>query len=102
MHQYNTRANHQFKMDQLEQENHEPIEEVARLTNLMESLMTSQSQATLVPATLQQRTIISEITSTLVSVAPANQPVQSMSVGFPWGMPQNYVPRVMLLPLLLY
>lgn len=54
MHQYNTRANHQHKMDQLEQENSELKEEVSRLTTLMESLITAQSRAAQAPVTPQQ------------------------------------------------
>lgn len=50
-HQYSTLANHQHKMDRLEQENCELKEEVVRLINLMESLIASQSQADPTPTT---------------------------------------------------
>ena len=59
-------------MDQLEQENCELEEEVSRLTTIIEYFITTQSQAAQVPATPQQQTFISEITSTPVSVAPVN------------------------------
>lgn len=59
----------------------------------MESLIITQSQAAQVPVTPQQWTVISEITLTTVSVAPAKQPAHSMPAGFHWGMPQNFIPK---------
>lgn len=59
----------------------------------MESLIATQSQTAPTPATPQQRTIISEITSTPVFVAPVNQPSHSIPSIFPWGMPLNHVPE---------
>lgn len=59
----------------------------------MESLIAAQSQAAPTLATPQQRTFISKIISTLVSVVPASQPAQSMPAKFPWGMPLNHVPE---------
>ena len=83
-------------MDQLQQENRELREEVStlkdsleRLTAMMESMVAAQNQPP-PPPPLQtpiQRTVISEIVSTPISVAPVvSVPQYSMPAGFPWGM----------------
>lgn len=46
------------------------------------------------PATPPQRTVISEVISTPVHVIPASQYASAMPVGFPWGMPNNFMPKV--------
>lgn len=90
-HQYDTRANGQRRMDHLEQENWELKEEIARLTALMEYVIATQNQPTSTPATPQQRTDISEIVSTPMSVVPASQSAPAMPAGFPWRMPPNFM-----------
>ena len=42
-HRYNTRANHQKIMENLEQENKELKDEIAHLTAMMESVLAAQS-----------------------------------------------------------
>lgn len=83
-------------MEQLEQENHELREEVNslkrnldRLTTMKETLMDAQNQP---PPKPIQRTMISEVVSMPISMAPVNAPQYQMHPNFPWGMPQNYVP----------
>lgn len=60
---------------------------------LLWNLIATQSQAAPISATPQQRTVIFEISLTLVFVALVNQPAYSILVGFPWGMPKFYVPE---------
>lgn len=59
----------------------------------MESFIAAQNPPTPTPATPPQRTIISKIIATPVSVVPTSQPAQAMRVGFPWGMPLRFVPE---------
>lgn len=94
-HRYNSRVSNQKMMEQLEQENQEHREEVAslkgnlkRLTTMMETLVAAQNQPPLEPI---QRTVISEVVSTPISVAPVSAPQYQMHPNFPWGMPPNYV-----------
>ena len=91
-HRYYTRANSSRLMDHLEQENRKLKEEVARLTALMESFLAAQSQSSPTPSTPPQRTVISEIVTSIVPAATAHF-ASSMPVGFPWGMPPNFVPE---------
>lgn len=59
-HHYYTRANRQRRMEHLEQENRQLKDEIARLTTLVESVITAQNQPSLHPATPPpQRTVIS-------------------------------------------
>ena len=100
-HRYCTRANQKRKMDQLKQENRELREEVStlkdsleRLSAMMESLVAAQNQPPSPPPSPVQRTIISEIVSVPVSVAPAaSVPQHSMPPDFPWSMLLNFVPE---------
>ncbi|XP_050896377.1 uncharacterized protein LOC127103140 [Lathyrus oleraceus] len=85
-------------MDRLEQENHKIREEVntlrdnsGKLTAMMETLVTAQNQPPPSPQTLLQTTVISEIVSTPISVAPVSAPQHRMPPGFPWGMPPNFL-----------
>ncbi|KAI5439317.1 hypothetical protein KIW84_024914 [Lathyrus oleraceus] len=88
-HRYNTRANHSRVMEHLEQENRD-LEEIARLTAMMESVLAAQSQFSLTPATPPHRTVISEVvTSTIPAIAAHFAP--AMPSGFPWGMPPNFL-----------
>ena len=81
-------------MEHLKQENIELNIEIARLTTLMESVITTQNQPSLPPITPPpQRTVISKIASTSVFVVAANQSTLAMPVGFPWGMPPKFVPE---------
>lgn len=82
-------------MEQLEHENHELMEEVnslksnlERLKTMMETLVAAQNQPPLEPI---QRTVISEVVSMPISMAPANAPRYQMHPNFPWGIPPNYV-----------
>ena len=77
-------------MDQLEQENRELKEEVARLGALMEQLLAAQNQ----PATPVQRTVISEIVTPTVPAASAHFASHAMPAGFPWGMPPGFMPDI--------
>ncbi|KAI5402209.1 hypothetical protein KIW84_050002 [Lathyrus oleraceus] len=90
-HWYYTRANSSRLMDHLEQENCELKEEVARLSALMESFLAAQSQSSPTPSTPPQRTVISEIVSSTVPAASAHFAPAAMPVGFPWGMPPNFM-----------
>ncbi|XP_050915376.1 uncharacterized protein LOC127130403 [Lathyrus oleraceus] len=93
-HHYVTRANHQRRMDHLEQEKQELKEEVPRLTALMESVIAAQNQPSPTPATPHQRTVISEVVSTSVPVIPSIQSTPAMRTRFPWGMPPNFMLEV--------
>ncbi|KAI5407860.1 hypothetical protein KIW84_053917 [Lathyrus oleraceus] len=90
---YYTRANTSRLMDHLEQENRELKEEVARLSALMESFLAAQSQSSPPPATPPQRTIISEIVSSVVPAASAHF-ATAMPSGFPWGVPPSFMPDI--------
>ena len=84
-------------MDNLEQENHELREEVsalkagmANLTALMESLVVAQNQ----PPSFQpqQIKVTTEAPTVPVSAIPAV--VQNrMPQGYPWEMPENFMPE---------
>ena len=87
-------------MDRLEQENYELREEMTtlwdgyeRLTSMMGALVDAQYQPPPPPLTLLQRTVISEIVSTPVSMPPISAPHHYMPSGFPWGMPPNFAPE---------
>lgn len=87
-------------MDQLEQENQELREEVntlketmERLSNMMEALVAAQNQPSSNSQETIQRTVISEIVSTLVSVAPLSALQYHMPSCFPWGIAPNYMPE---------
>lgn len=82
-------------MSQLEQENQELRGEVNALKEslerpftIMEVLLAAQNQLS---PTLTQRTVILEVVSTPISVAPVSAPQIQMPSVFPWGMPPNYV-----------
>jgi hypothetical protein len=81
-------------MDQLEQENRELKEEVARLGALMEQLLAAQNQPAQPPATPVQRTVISEIVAPTVPAASAHFVPHAMPAGFPWGMPPGFMPDI--------
>ncbi|KAI5424617.1 hypothetical protein KIW84_030703 [Lathyrus oleraceus] len=81
-------------MDQLEQENRELKEEVARLGALMEQLVAAQNQPAQQPATPVQRTVISEVVASTVPAASAPYMPNAMPVGFPWGMPPGFMPDI--------
>lgn len=77
-HRYNTRASSQKRMEQLEYENQDLREDVTslksnleRLTTMMETLVAAQNQPSLETI---QRTVISEVVSMPISVAPVNAP----------------------------
>ncbi|KAI5383322.1 hypothetical protein KIW84_070650 [Lathyrus oleraceus] len=96
-HRYYTRANSARVMDQLEQENRDLKEEVARLSALMEQFFAAQnqpSQPSLPPATPPQRTVTSEVASSTVPAASAHFMPNAMPVGFPWGMPPGFMPDI--------
>ena len=85
-------------MDQLEQENQELQEEVntlkvswERFSNMVEALVAAQNQSSPNSQETIQRTMISKIVSTLVSVAPLSAPQYHMPSDFPWGMPHPMV-----------
>ncbi|KAI5440834.1 hypothetical protein KIW84_010337 [Lathyrus oleraceus] len=92
-HRYYTRANSARVMDQLEQENRELKEEVARLSALMEQFLASQNKPSPPPATPPQRTVISEVVASTVPAANAHF-MPAMPVGFPWGMPLGFMPDI--------
>ncbi|KAK2448950.1 hypothetical protein QL285_008189 [Trifolium repens] len=85
-------------MEAIEQENTELREEITtlradmeRLNALVDSLVVAQNQP-LTPRPLNtkaQTTVISEIVTTPVSVAPVNTLQYTMPEGYPWGMPYN-------------
>jgi hypothetical protein len=81
-------------MDALEQENTELHGEVTtlkvemeKLTTMVTSLVVAQNH----PPPLPQATVISEITSTLISVVPISAPHHTTPEGYPWGMPLNII-----------
>lgn len=57
---------------------------------MMETLVAAQNQPSLDTI---QRTVISKVVSTPISVAPVNAPQYQMHPNFPWGMPPNYTPE---------
>ncbi|XP_050897015.1 uncharacterized protein LOC127103815 [Lathyrus oleraceus] len=59
----------------------------------MEALVASQNQPPPPPQTPLQRTVIFEIASKPISMAPVNSPQHHMPTSFPWGMPPNFVPE---------
>ena len=59
---------------------------------MKETLVVAQNQPP-PPLTPLQRTVISKIVSTPISVAPVNAPQHHMPFGFPLGMPSNFVPE---------
>ena len=63
-------------------------EEVERLTSLVSSLATAQSQQA--TSSSQNQAAISEITTTPVSTVAVSSPLFSMPEGYPWGMPFNF------------
>src|SRR4051812_39379118 len=75
-HRYNTRANCKKKMEGLEQENRELREEVVTLRSGM-----------------GQTTVISEIAATTIPAIPVGATQQRMPNGYPWGMPEGYLPE---------
>ena len=79
-------------MEHLEQENRDLKEEIVRLTTMMESFLAAQSQASPTPATPPARTVISEVVTSTVPAATAHF-APNLPVGFPWGMPPNFVPE---------
>ena len=79
-------------MEQLEQENRELKEEVARLGALMEQLLAAQNQPAPTPATPAQRTVISEVATSTVPVS--THAPNAMPPGFPWGMPPGFMPDI--------
>ncbi|KAI5389332.1 hypothetical protein KIW84_074831 [Lathyrus oleraceus] len=81
-------------MDQLEQENRELKEEVARLSALMEQFIAAQNQPSPPPATPPQRTVISEVVSSTVPAASAHF-MPAMPAGFLWGMPPGFMPDIL-------
>ncbi|KAI5446420.1 hypothetical protein KIW84_014304 [Lathyrus oleraceus] len=81
-------------MDQLEQENRELRDEVARLGALMEQLLAAQNQPALPPATPVQRTVISEVATSAVPAASVPYMPNAMPAGFPWGMPPGFMPDI--------
>src|ERR1051325_5719264 len=92
---YNTRSKRRKIMEGFEQENvelHSTVttlqEEVERLTSLVSSLATTQSQQATLSS--QNQATISEITTTPVSTVVASSPLFSMPEGYPWGMPFNF------------
>jgi len=92
-HRYYTRANSARVMDQLEQENRELKEEVARLSALMEQFLSAQNQPSQSPATPPQREVISEVVSSTVPAANTHFAPTAMPVEFPRGMPRNFMPE---------
>ena len=60
---------------------------------MMEALVDAQNQPPPSPQTPVQRTVISEIISTPISVAPVSALYHHMPIGFPLGMPPNFVPK---------
>ena len=60
----------------------------------MEFVIAAQNQSSPTPITpLPQRTVISEVATSIVPVAAASQSIPSIPVGFPWGMPPNFMPE---------
>ncbi|KAI5444883.1 hypothetical protein KIW84_013237 [Lathyrus oleraceus] len=83
-------------MDHSEQENRELKEEVARLTALMESFLAAQSQSSPTPSTPPQRTVISEVVTSIVPAATAHF-APSMPAGPVMSVPppvMHTLPRV--------
>jgi hypothetical protein len=74
---------------------------------MMETLVAVQNHPS--PETIQT-TVISEVKSTPISVAPVNAPQYQMHPKFPWGMPPNYtlggyrpqVPEAPVVPAVMY
>ncbi|KAI5409668.1 hypothetical protein KIW84_055203 [Lathyrus oleraceus] len=93
-HWYYTRANSARVMDQLEQENRELKEEVARLSALMEQFLSAQNQPSPPPATPPQRTVISEVVAPTVPASSAHFMPNAMPAGFPCGMPPGFMPDI--------
>lgn len=92
-HRYNTRANHLRIMEHLEKENRELKDDISRLTSMMESVLAAQSQSSPAPVTPPpQRTVISEVDTSIMPAATAHF-APAMPVGFPWGMPPNFMPE---------
>ena len=58
-----------------------------RLTTIMETLVAAQNHPSLETI---QRTVILEVVSMPISVAPVNAPQYQMHPNFPWGIPPNY------------
>ena len=80
-------------MEHLEQVNRDLKNDIVHLTSMMESVLAAQSQSSPTPATPPpQRTVISEVdTSTVPATTTHFAP--AMLVGFPWGMPPNFMPE---------
>ncbi|XP_050916729.1 uncharacterized protein LOC127131881 [Lathyrus oleraceus] len=57
---------------------------------MMEMLVVAQNQP---PPETIQRTVISEVVCTPISVTPINSPQYQMHTNFPWGIPPNYIPE---------
>jgi hypothetical protein len=79
-------------MEHLEQENMDLKEEIARLTSMMESVLAAQSQASPIPTTPPARTVIFEVATSTVLAATTHFAL-TMPVGFPWGVPSNFMPE---------
>ena len=104
-HPYNTRAYSMKKMENIKQENRELHEEVtalragmANLTTLVESLVVAQNKPPPPPppphvAQPQQKTITFEVPSIPIFVTPINASQNHMPHGYPWGMPENFMPE---------
>ncbi|XP_050909597.1 uncharacterized protein LOC127123421 [Lathyrus oleraceus] len=61
---------------------------------LMEFVIAAQNQPSPSPVSPPpQRTVISEIVLSTAPVPTASQPISFMPAGFPWGMPQNFMPE---------
>ncbi|XP_050896293.1 uncharacterized protein LOC127103039 [Lathyrus oleraceus] len=76
--------------EQLENENKELKEEVSRLSALVESLLQAQKQAVNVQASTSNQA--PEVAPTSIP-APVMGSVNVMPFGYPWGMPNNFMPE---------
>lgn len=87
-------------MDRLEKENRELCKAVTtlrdrfeKLTAMMETLVATHKHPPPPHQTPLPRTVVSEIVSTPISVAPVSFLQHYMSPSFPWGMPHHFVPK---------
>jgi hypothetical protein len=77
-------------MEHLEQDNRDLNEEIARLTAMMESVLSAHSQSSPTPTTPPARTVISEVATSTMLAATAHF-ASTMPAGFPWRISSNFM-----------